>query len=208
MVIAIGGDTEIAAPLSSDRAAALAARDHLDPLAVGTERSRHGGVVGVAERGPDDAPAVVELLVVALDVPGGVVGDDEDRLGPVPDRRVDFHGIDAESAVAIDRDDLAAGKSQRRRDGVRHADAETAERAGIHIGLRFEADAGEAQEIATVGDCDEILVGHLFDCIENRTRMDLAVFADSSSFAAPRHALLVASPQTLGPLRVGGRGGE
>ena len=69
------------------------------------------GVVGVAQGRADHPAAVVGLLVVALDVPGGVVGDDEHGLGAVPDRGVDLHGVDAEGAVAVDRDHLALGKA-------------------------------------------------------------------------------------------------
>ena len=49
-----------------------------------------------------------------------------------------------------------SGIGQGRGDGVGHADAEAAERAGVHVGLGGEADAGEAQEVAAVGDRDVV----------------------------------------------------
>ncbi len=50
-------------------------------------------LVRVAQDGAGDAPAIVHVLVMALDVPGGVVGDDEDSLRSMPDRRIDLHEL-------------------------------------------------------------------------------------------------------------------
>ena len=77
----------------------------------------------MTKRGADHAPAVVHFLVVTLDVPGRVVGDDEDRLSAVAHGRIDFHGIDAECAVAVDGDDLPARKGKGGGDGERYSDA-------------------------------------------------------------------------------------
>jgi hypothetical protein len=65
----------------------------------------------VQEGRAHDPAAVVGLLVVALDVPGRVVGHDEHGLGAVPDRRVDLHRVEPERAVAVDRDHLPPGKA-------------------------------------------------------------------------------------------------
>ena len=73
---------------------------------MGTEGARHRCIVGVLKRGADDAAAVIDLLVIALDVPGGIVGDNEHGLGAMPDGGVDLHGINAVGAVAVDGDDL------------------------------------------------------------------------------------------------------
>ena len=72
--------------------------------------------------------------------------------------RVDLHGIDPEGAVAIDGDHLPMWECERGRDRKRHADAETAECPGIHVGRRRQADASEAQEIAAVRDRDAMCV--------------------------------------------------
>jgi acyl-coenzyme A synthetase/AMP-(fatty) acid ligase len=69
---------------------------------AGAEGAGHGGIVGVTQRRADDAAPVVGLLVVALDVPGGIVGDNEHSLGAVAHGGVDFHGVDPEGAVSID----------------------------------------------------------------------------------------------------------
>jgi hypothetical protein len=65
--------------------------------------------------------------------------------------------VNAERAVAAHDDDLPPGIEERRRDAEWRADAEAAERAGIEIGARrLEAEAREAQDVATVGDRDRI----------------------------------------------------
>ena len=48
------------------------------------------------------------------------------------------------SAITVDGNNLPARERKRRRDRERHADAEAAKRAGVHVGGRREADAGEA----------------------------------------------------------------
>ena len=68
------------------------------------------------------------------------------HFGAVPDGGVDLHGVDAERAVAIDRDHLPVRDSERRRDREGHADAEAAESAGIHVGL---APAGRCGRSST-----------------------------------------------------------
>src|SRR5262249_48499529 len=95
------------------------------------------------------------------------------------DGRVDFHGIDAEGAVAIDRDHLAPRQRERCRDGEWHANAEAAEGAGVHIGCRAQAGAGEAEQVAAVGDGDVIGLRQLGDHVENCAWMNLAVLAVS-----------------------------
>src|SRR6266481_3290232 len=94
--------------------------------AGGFAKARHGGIIGVAQRGADHPPAVVRLLVIALDIPGRIVGDDEHRPGAVAHGRVDLHGIDPESAITVDGNNLPARERKRRRDRERHADAEAA----------------------------------------------------------------------------------
>ena len=103
-------------------------------LGMETEGARHHGVVGVLQRRPHDPPAVVHLLIEAFDIPGGVVGDDEDSLGVVALGRVDLHGIDAEGAVARDHHDLPSGAGQGGGDAVRNPDAQAAEGARIEVG--------------------------------------------------------------------------
>ncbi len=165
------------------------------------ERPRHGGVVGVAQGRADHPAAVVRLLIVTLDVPGGVVGDDEHGPGAVPHRGVHLHRVDAEGAVAVDRDHLARREGERRRDAERHADAEAAERARIHVGARRrEADARKAQKVAAVGDRDVVGSGDLGDGIEDAARMDLAVRPERGRVAeARRGALQLAPTHRLGP---------
>ncbi len=81
-------------------------------LGVQSERARHRRVVRPGERRSDHAPAVVHLLIEPLDVPCGVVRDDEHDLGAVALGRVDLHRVDAERAVAGDDDHLPIGMEQ------------------------------------------------------------------------------------------------
>ena len=83
----------------------------------------------------------------------------------------------------------------------RHADAETAEGAGVHIGRRLQAGAREAQQIAAVGDADIVRRRHRGDGVEDRARMHLAVGAGRGLFLARRlgHARAVALPHAVGP---------
>ena len=168
---------------------------------MGAEGAGERRIVGVAQRRADDPAAVVHLLVQALDVPGGIVRHDEHRLGVVADGSIDLHGIDPERSVAVDRDHLAVGHRQRRRDGERHADAEAAERAGIHVGPCLQAGAGEAQEIAAVGDRHIIGIGNGGDGIEDGARMDFAVGTRRRPVLGGRggRALAVTAAQSFGP---------
>ena len=61
----------------------------------------------------------------------------------------------------LTRDHLPVRAGERRRDGERHADAEAAEGAGVHVGRACEPDAGEAEKVAAVGDGDVVGIGHL-----------------------------------------------
>ena len=97
-------------------------------------------------------------------------------------------------------DHLAAGKGERRRDRERHADAQAAERAGVHVGARAQADPGEAQDVAAVGDADVVGRGHLGDRREDPARMDLAVGGGAADAAARAGVALAMAPaQALGP---------
>ena len=110
-----------------------------DAFSVQAECARHRGVVAPRQRGADHAAAVVDLLVVALDVPRRVVGDDDDHLRAMTRGGIDLHRIDAERAVAGDDDDLAIRIKQRRGYAVRRADAQTAECADLGSGAELRA---------------------------------------------------------------------
>ena len=44
-----------------------------DPFAMRPKRAGHGGIVGMPESGAHDPAPIVDLLIVALDVPGCIV---------------------------------------------------------------------------------------------------------------------------------------
>ena len=91
---------------------------------------------------------------------------------------IDLHGVDAERAIAAHHDHLPFGAQQPGGNAVGCADAEAAEGAGIEIGARrFQPQAGEAQDIAAVGDRDCIRFQHLAQCGEDAVGMHMAVVA-------------------------------
>ena len=96
-----------------------------------------------------------------------------------------------------------SGKRERRRDRERHADAEAAEGAGVHVGARREPDAGEAQQIAAVGDGDVVGIGDRRRWRRRSTRGWILPSSPSARLgccAAPRcHPLAMASAQSVGP---------
>src|SRR5262249_7354001 len=68
--------------------------DALDSLAVHAEGARHRRVIGKGKARPDDL-AVRFALIVHLDLPGAVVGDDDEYRSTVTHRGVDFHRVEA-----------------------------------------------------------------------------------------------------------------
>src|SRR5580704_6321120 len=104
----------------------------------------------------DHPTAIVCLLVETLNVPRGVVGYYHYNFCAVADRCINLHGVEPKGPVASDANHLSARISQRRRDGVGRSNAEAAESASVHIGASVEANAGEAEEVAAVGDGDVV----------------------------------------------------
>ena len=147
----------------------------LHPLSVSSEGPRHRGIVGMSEQRADHPTAIVCLLVEALDVPRRVVGYYHYVLCAVADRRVDLHRVESESAVARDAHHLPAGIGERGRDGVGRSNAKAAEGAGVHISARLEAYAGEAEEVAAVGDGDVVRPGLLTKSLKDGAWIDGAV---------------------------------
>src|SRR5215472_17818946 len=101
-----------------------------------TEGARHRRVIAPGKRCPDDAPAVIHLLIEPLDIPRRVVGDDEDDFRAVTLRGIDLHRIDAERSVAAHHDHLLLRTQKARCDPVRRSDTETTESARIEVSAR------------------------------------------------------------------------
>ena len=108
----------------------------LDPLAVGAVGAGEAGEVGVGEVGGDHARGEAPLLVHADRPVGAVVDDDHEDRQPLLDRGGELHPAHLEVAVARERDDLALGVHELRRQRRRHA---VAHRAALRPELRAEA---------------------------------------------------------------------
>ena len=75
------------------------------------ERPRHSGVVRILQLGADHF-AVGDRLVVHLDLPSAVVGDDDQDRRLVANGGVDLDGVEAECAVAGRHHDGLVGKAR------------------------------------------------------------------------------------------------
>ncbi len=93
----------------------------------------------------------------------------------MPDGRVDFHSIDPKSTVAIDRDHLPFRHSKCGSNREGHTDSKASECTGIHIGICAKSGSGKAEQVATIGDCNVVRIGHCGDCIEDHCRMDFPI---------------------------------
>src|SRR3984885_8548361 len=71
----------------------------LDTLGMHAERPRHCGIVRILQPGTDHL-AVGDRLVMHLDLPGAVVGDDNQHRRLVANGGIDLDGVEAECAVA------------------------------------------------------------------------------------------------------------
>src|SRR6516225_9997033 len=129
----------------------------------------------MAQCGADDPPTIIHFLVETFDVPGGVVGNDEHAFRAMTNRGVDLHRIDTEGTVAVYRNNLTSWQRKRSCDGERHADAEAAEGARIHVSRRSKAGTGEAEQIAAVCNGYVVRLGESGNCIEDCARVDFAV---------------------------------
>jgi len=148
-----------------------------DALAMRPEGAGEARIVRVAQSGADDAAAIVHFLIQPLDIPGGIVGHDEDHFRAVPHGGVDFHGVDAERTIAIDRDDLTARHGECGCDREGDSDTKTAECARIHVRAGGQPGTGKAQQVAAIRDRDVILWRRGSDRIENGARVNFSVAA-------------------------------
>ena len=112
-----------------------------------------------------------DRLIVHLDLPSAVVGDDDQHGRLVTYGRIDLDGIEAERTVPCRHDDRAIREGEARGNAVGHADANTPERTGIEHGRRVQPDAGEAQEIAAVGDHDGVAAHGVLEGRKHLVRM-------------------------------------
>ena len=142
---------------------------------MGAKCSRHCSIVGVAERSSYDAATIIFLLIVTFDIPRRVIRDDEDCLGPVTDRSVDFHRVDAERAIAGNGDDLAPRICQGRGNTVGRTHAQAAEGPGIQVGACGQPDASKTQQVAAIGNRNVIGIGNFGDRLKNFIRVDPSV---------------------------------
>ena len=91
-------------------------------------------------------------LVTNLDSPGAIVRHDDQQGHFVACRSVNLHCIKAKGAVTSRDNNSAPRASERSCDTERGADPNAAQRAGVEYRGCQEANAREAQEVATVSD--------------------------------------------------------
>src|SRR5271168_5177285 len=159
---------------------------------MSSESARHRGIVRMGKQGAHHPPAIVRLLVETLDVPGGVVGHNDDDLRAVAYRRINLHGVDPKGTVACDAHHLSARIGERRSHSVRRSTAKASEGSSVHIGAGVEADTREAEEVAAIGDRDVVWIDLVMQGLKNGARIDGAV--RSCCVAWPRLGAAVAMP--------------
>ena len=158
----------------------------LDALGMHTESARHRRVVGERKPRSDDL-AVRLLLVVHLDLPRPVVGDDDEHRRPVADRGVDFHRVEPERPVAGHHHDGPIGAREARRYAEGRADADATEWTGVEPSRHCQADPGEAEDITAVGHDHRVVSDPILQTGEQAIRMHAPVAgAHSRSIAGAR----------------------
>ena len=118
------------------------------------------------------------------------------------DSGVDFHSVDAECAVAINRNDLPVRHGKGCGDCERNANAKAAECARIHVRAGGQPGACEAQQVTAISDCDVVLRGRGGDGVKNHTRMNFAVAAGRRSVfggLGGGNAVAIALAQAISP---------
>src|SRR5579859_7030629 len=168
------------------------------------EGSRHSGVIRDLQLRADDL-AMGDHLIVNLDLPGAVVGDDDQHRRFMTYGCVNLDGIEAECAVSCRNHDWFVGKSETRGDTIGNADANAAEGTRVEHQRCVETDASEGQKVSAVGYDDGIIADRLLKRRQYFVRMQLAVCA----FWRAGHAVLqilrtifVTGAQFRGPLTI------
>src|SRR5215471_10017462 len=113
---------------------------------------------------------------------------------------IDFHGIDAERAIAGYGNDLPLGERQSGGDGVRNTDTEASKRSGVHIRARTKAYSRKAQYIASISDRDVVGIRDFCDSVKNAVWVHFPIGFDDWSIGLARlRSLMLPSAQTFCP---------
>ena len=108
-------------------------------------------------------------------VPAGVVADDRDDGEVVADCGVDFHGVHAHGAIAVEDEDLLVGFGELGADAVREADAHGAGDARVEPVARFEGGdglPGVVENLVAVHAEDGVTIEELPDFLADTQGMD------------------------------------